>query len=60
MKVDFQCEKLSDVQVEMESLLEQHYQELTMFKEQVKLKPVWSQYLELERRSEFVLFTARV
>ena len=60
MSLVLQTEVLFDIHQEMEVLIEQHYQELTLNKDKVKLKPVWTQYKELEDKGEFYLLTARI
>lgn len=57
--VEFQQELIYDVVEEIESLLELHYQELTLNKDKVKLKPIWSKYADLERADALVVYTAR-
>lgn len=59
MKIIFQCEPVLDVKPEMEPLLEDHYQELTLHKEKIKLDPDWELYDKLEKSNQFYLLTAR-
>lgn len=59
MMIKFDVEKILDAKKELESLLDKHYEELTLNKELVKLKPMWSSYKELEDKKQFYLFTAR-
>jgi len=55
----FQRETLFDIIEEVDSLLQLHYEELTLNKDRVKLDPQWNAYAELERLGRFVVFTAR-
>lgn len=57
--IKFDVEKVLDAKKDLESLLDKHYEELTLNKEVVKLKPIWSSYKELEDKKQFYLFTAR-
>jgi hypothetical protein len=60
MKLHLKIESLFDIMPEMELLTEQHYQEITLYKDKVKLNPDWSSYKKLEENNQFFLFTARV
>lgn len=44
---------------EMLPILDAHYEELTLHKERVKLKPRWIVYYTLQARGHFVIYTAR-
>jgi GNAT superfamily N-acetyltransferase len=57
--IKFDVEKVLETKKELEVLLDKHYEELTLNKDVVKLKPIWSLYKELEDKNQFVLFTAR-
>lgn len=59
MKLLLQCEPVLKVKPEMEPLLEDHYQELTLHKEKIKLDPDWDLYNKLEENKQFYLLTAR-
>jgi hypothetical protein len=59
MKLILQCEPVLEVRPEMEPLLEDHYQELTLHKEKIKLDPDWDLYDKLEKQKQFYLLTAR-
>jgi hypothetical protein len=52
-------ENLATFQTEAQVLLEQHYQELTLHKEYIKLSVDWDKYYKLESAGGFVLITAR-
>ena len=57
--IKFNTEKVLDIKEELKSLLDKHYEELTLDKDVVKLDPIWSLYGELEEKNQFFLFTAR-
>jgi GNAT superfamily N-acetyltransferase len=59
MDITYQREHLFDVIDEIGPLLEQHYDELTMHKDVVKLAPIWSDYANLECADKLAIFTAR-
>lgn len=50
---------LCEVVPEASELLELHYQELTLNKDKIKLKPIWPRYMALEEAGMFAVFTAR-
>ena len=60
MALDLQTETLADIITEVQDLLVQHYEELTLNKQYIKLKPVWSRYLALEAEGKFITVTARI
>ena len=55
----FQRELLFEIVNEVQGLLQLHYDELTLNKDFVKLKPMWERYAALERAGAFVVYTAR-
>lgn len=57
--IKFNTEKVLDIKEELKSLLDKHYEELTLDKDVVKLDPIWSLYGELEEKNQFFLFTVR-
>lgn len=57
--VSIQQELLYEIIQEVDDLLNLHYEELTMNKDKVKLKPIWPTYAALEAADAFVVFTAR-
>jgi GNAT superfamily N-acetyltransferase len=57
--VTYQREYLFDIIGEVEPLLREHYEELTLNKERIVLDPVWPEYALLEKMGRFVVFTAR-
>ncbi len=59
MALKFQCEPVLKVKPEMEPMLEDHYQELTLHKDKIKLAPDWELYDKLEKSNQFYLLTAR-
>lgn len=60
MALDLQTEPLSTIISEVQDLLIQHYEELTLNKQHIKLKPIWSRYLALEEQGKFITVTARI
>lgn len=59
MALKFQCEPVLTVKPEMEPMLEDHYQELTLHKDKIKLAPDWELYDKMEKAQQFYLLTAR-
>lgn len=59
MSLKFQCEPVLSVRPEMEPMLIDHYQELTMHKDKIKLAPDWELYDKMEKSNNFYLITAR-
>lgn len=57
--MQLQQEMLFEVASEVQDLLEMHYEELTLNKDKVRLKPMWERYAALERAGAFVIYTAR-
>jgi hypothetical protein len=57
--MDLQKELLITIKDELQLLLVDHYEELTLNKHQVKLNPDWDRYFELERQGKLHLFTLR-
>jgi hypothetical protein len=57
--IDFARETLFDVVADIEPLLRQHYEELTLHKDRITLDPMWGEYKALEDLGRFALFTAR-
>lgn len=57
--ITYARETLFDVVDEVDGLLRQHYDELTLHKDKIKLDPMWGEYRALESAGKFVLFTAR-
>lgn len=60
MALDLQIEPLADILPEVQDLLVQHYEELTLNKHRIKLNPIWVRYLTLESQGKFVTITARM
>lgn len=54
------CEKLKEVLPEIKELLQEHYEELTLNKGRIKLKPVWNQYFDMENTGKFFAIIARM
>lgn len=59
MGIKFQCEPVLEVKPEMEPMLIDHYQELTMHRDKIKLAPDWELYDKMEKVGTFYLLTAR-
>jgi hypothetical protein len=57
--ISFRREYLYEVQIEIDELLQLHYEELTRNKDRVKLAPMWEEYATLERMNRFIVFAAR-
>jgi len=57
--MDLQKELLITIKDELQLLLVDHYEELTLNKHKVKLNPDWNRYFELERQGKLHLFTLR-
>jgi hypothetical protein len=57
--ITFNIEPVLDCKEEMLSLLDEHYEELTLNKHVVKLNPNWSEYDRREKAGKFVYLTAR-
>jgi hypothetical protein len=60
MTLDLKIEFLFDILPEMKELTNFHYQEITLYKDKVKLNPDWEAYKKLENNNQFFLFTARI
>jgi hypothetical protein len=59
MALKLQCEPVLLVKPEMEPLLEDHYKELTLHRDKIKLAPDWELYDKMEKTGNFYLLTAR-
>ena len=57
--ITFACEKLEIVLPEIKELLQNHYEELTLNKGRVILKPVWERYFSMESAGKFFALIAR-
>jgi GNAT superfamily N-acetyltransferase len=58
--IQFKIEQVLSVKLEMEILLIDHYEELTLNKSIVKLNPDWEEYNKLEQANKFILITVRL
>jgi len=56
--ITFNVEPVLDCKEEMLSLLDEHYEELTLNKHVVKLNPNWEEYDRREKQGKFVYITA--
>lgn len=59
MPLDFQVESYSTIRAEVEPLLQQHYEEIALFKDKVKLSPDVDKYLAQEKAGILCVITAR-
>jgi GNAT superfamily N-acetyltransferase len=57
--MDFALENLAKVRREIEPLLEEHWKEIALNKEIIKLNPDWRAYAELDRINALRIYTAR-
>lgn len=57
--ITYQREALCTIAMDVDELLEMHYEELTLNKDRIRLAPIWSRYAALEAAEAFVAFTAR-
>lgn len=59
MPIRYQQEFLKTVEKEIKPLLEEHWEEIAVNKDFIKLNPDWEAYNELENRGILYIFTAR-
>lgn len=59
MSITFQQEFLITCRKEAEVLIKEHWQEIAVNKEKIKLNPDWETYEDLEKVSRIKIFTAR-
>lgn len=57
--MEFALENLAKVRREIEPLLEQHYKEIALDKDVIKLNPNWRAYAELDSINALRVYTAR-
>lgn len=57
--ITYQVEKISDIKDEMTPLLDNHYDELTLHKEVVKLSVDWERYLKMDEAGALFNLTVR-
>lgn len=55
-----QKEKVLDVAEEIEHLLQLHYQEVALHKDEIPLDPDWPRYVAMEERGNCHVYTARL
>ena len=58
-KLEFALESLTQVKKEIEPLLKQHWEEIALNKEVIKLNPDWKQYGKLDSLNALRIYTAR-
>jgi len=56
---NYQQEFLSGVYVEIQHLIKDHWQEIAVNREHIKLNPDWDAYETLEKKNKLKIFTAR-
>lgn len=59
MSIKYQQEFLCGVIEEAKPMLEEHWREIAINKDVIKLNPDWDAYIELERKNSLKIFTAR-
>lgn len=57
--MNIQVETLGTSLNEMKPLLEEHYQEIALYKDKIKLNPDYEKYYALERNNNLCVFTVR-
>lgn len=57
--MDFALENIANVRREIEPLLEQHYKEIALNKDIIKLNPDWRAYAQLDAINGLRIYTAR-
>lgn len=57
--MDFALENLAKVRREIEPLLEEHWKEIALNKEKIKLNPDWRAYADLDSINALRIYTAR-
>ena len=58
--MEYALEKLSDVQEEIQPLLEAHWKEIACNKDKIKMNPDWDQYALVEEQGHLGIYTARL
>lgn len=58
-KIEFAHESLTQVKQEIKPLLEQHWKEIAINQEHIKLNPDWKQYARLDSINALRVYTAR-
>lgn len=59
MELQFAKERVFDMATEAQPLLNEHYEEITLHKDVMKLNPDWIKYAVLEERGELHCFSVR-
>ena len=57
--ITYQLEDLNDMLEELKPLLEDHYLEIAMYQEHIKLNPCYDTYKELQKSGVLKVYTAR-
>ena len=59
MKLKYQQEFLSQVELDIQTLIELHWEEIALNQDKIKLNPDWNAYHNLETEGKLKIFTAR-
>ena len=59
MAIKYQQEFLHSVQDDIKPLLEEHWEEVALNKDKIKINPDWEAYFSLESQGKLDIFTAR-
>ena len=59
MKLKYQQEFLSQVELDIQTLIELHWEEIALNQDKIKLNPDWNAYHNLEIEGKLKIFTAR-
>ena len=57
--ITYQQELFTDIQLELQPLLLQHYEEVSMYKDHVPLAPDWARYKDMEEKGILHIVTVR-
>lgn len=57
--MQYAIEKISDIQQELQPLLDLHWQQIALNKDKIKLKPDWQKYIAMNNAGLLFLYSAR-
>lgn len=57
--IKYQVESFDQVEQEIKPLLEEHYQEVAMYKDRIELNPNYELYRHMDQTGDIIIFTAR-